>query len=165
MQAAMRSTQGEVTCCMLWRRLQLQGQACVGDASRYRRQYREDRNGAVTCCALWRRLQLQGQWRGGAPACPASSHRLWNMTAQAMTKVCPASSPFTPARMLMALVQNTTSMTMYTLYRAPSSRYPGSPRDCSGSGSATPVPPPYADTCRQHALPQLTAPSAPSRPS
>ena len=48
------------------------------------------------------------------PAWPDSSHRLWNMTAQAITNVCPASSPFTPARMLMAFVQKTTSITMYT---------------------------------------------------
>eukprot|EP00200_Dunaliella_tertiolecta_P002343 CAMPEP_0202357426 /NCGR_PEP_ID=MMETSP1126-20121109/11458_1 /ASSEMBLY_ACC=CAM_ASM_000457 /TAXON_ID=3047 /ORGANISM="Dunaliella tertiolecta, Strain CCMP1320" /LENGTH=38 /DNA_ID= /DNA_START= /DNA_END= /DNA_ORIENTATION= len=37
-------------------------------------------------------------------------------------KVWPASKPFTPARMLMLLVQKMTSMTMNNLYNSPSSK-------------------------------------------
>lgn len=45
---------------------------------------------------------------------PESSMQLKTMMERAMTSDWPASSPFTPAKMLMALVQNTANIPMYT---------------------------------------------------
>ena len=45
---------------------------------------------------------------------PESSMKLCRRTDRQMIQDCPTSSPLTPDRMLMALVQNTASMPMYT---------------------------------------------------
>ena len=89
-----------------------------------------------------------------AAASDAIDPRLCAATAAAVTAVWPASSPLTPARMLIALVQKMTRAAMYALYIHPSSRYcdfrvkptRGTftffKRRKRGCGMETPVPPP-----------------------